>query len=108
LLGHRQLDVAAHVLGLVELRLLRQIPDLGPLRRPRLALKILLNAGHDAQQARLPRAVGAEDADLRAGIEREPDVVENHSARRNNFPQGLHYVDELWGHWVLRGEVWSL
>ena len=66
---HRELDVAAHVLRRIELRLLRQVADARALRRPRFALKVLVDAGHDAQQRRLARAVGAEDADLGAGIE---------------------------------------
>ena len=42
LIGHRLLDVLAHVLRRVELRLLRQVADLRPLRGPRFALKVLV------------------------------------------------------------------
>jgi hypothetical protein len=94
----RLLDVAAHVLRLVELWLLREETDLRPLVRPRLALKVLVDACHDAQQRRLARAVGAEDADLRAGIEREPDVLEDDTRGRNDLLQALHYIDELRRH----------
>jgi hypothetical protein len=58
LLLERLLDVAAHVLGRVELRLLRQVADARALVRPRLALEVLVDAGHDAQERRLARAVG--------------------------------------------------
>jgi hypothetical protein len=50
LVGDGLLDILADILGRVELRLLRQVSDLRPLRRPRLALKILVDARHDAQQ----------------------------------------------------------
>jgi hypothetical protein len=81
-------DVAAHVLGRVELRLLLQVADARPLVRPRLALELLVDAGHDAQQRALARAVGAEHADLRARVEREPDVVEDDPAGRDHLAQG--------------------
>jgi hypothetical protein len=45
----RELDVAADVLRFIKLRLLRQVADLRSLVRPRLALKVLVDAGHDAQ-----------------------------------------------------------
>ena len=50
---HCLLDVAAHILGLVELGLLREVADARPLVRPRLALELLVDTGHDAQQRRL-------------------------------------------------------
>ena len=43
----------------------------------------------------LARAVEAEDADLGAGKEREPDVFENLGVGRINLPEPLHGVNEL-------------
>lgn len=41
----------------IELRLLRQVADLNPRLRARLAFDIGVNAGHNAQQGGFPRAV---------------------------------------------------
>jgi hypothetical protein len=100
----RGLDVAADIPGFVQLRLLREVADLRALRRPRFALNVGVDAGHDAEQRGLPGAVRSEDADLRAGIEREPDVVEDHARRWHHLAQGLHDVDELRRHSRLRIE----
>ena len=43
--------------------------------------------------ARVPRAVEAEDANLRAGEEREPDVLEDDVVGGVDLPQTLHDVD---------------
>ena len=69
-----------------------------PFAGPRLALKILVDAGHDAEQRRLARAVGAEDADLRAGIEGQPDAARISRLRRDDLAQVLHDIDELGSH----------
>ena len=63
---HALLDVAAHVFRGVEPRLLRQVADPHAVGGPRLAEELLVDAGHDAQQRALARAVAAEDADLGA------------------------------------------
>ncbi len=47
-LGQPLGDVAGHVLGGIERRLLRQVADLDAVRGPRLAGEILVLAGHDA------------------------------------------------------------
>ena len=52
-------------------------------------------ARHDAEQRALPRAVQPEHADLRAEVEREPDVLENPGVGRMDLPETLHGVDEL-------------
>ena len=70
------LDVAEHVLRLVELRLLRQEADREAGRERRLALIFGVEPRHDAQQRRLARAVRSDDADLRAIQKGEPDVLE--------------------------------
>ena len=59
------------------------------------ALELLVDARHDLQQRAFAGAVGAEHADLGAGIEREPDVIEDDARRRNHLAQSLHDVDEL-------------
>ncbi len=47
---HRELDVAFDVERGIELWLLRQEPDACALARPGFALKIVIHAGHDAEQ----------------------------------------------------------
>ena len=80
-LGDAVLDVALDVLALVQLRLLLEHPD-GRARRERgLAAVLLIDPRHDPQERRLARAVVAEHADLRAGVERERDVVEHRLVR---------------------------
>ncbi len=61
----------------------------------RLADEARVLAGHDLQQRALARAVQAEHADLRAGIERQPDVFEHFGVGRMDLPETLHGVDEL-------------
>ncbi len=82
----------------IELRLLRQVAHLHPVGNPRLALKVVVHPGHDAQQARLAGAVGAEHADLGAVVEGQPDPTQNLPLGRDDFAQILHDVDELRGH----------
>ena len=96
-LAHRDLDVAAHVLRRVELRLLLQEADLDAGLRPRLALELLVDARHDPQQGGLARAVQAQHADLGAREEAERDVAEDHALRGHDLPDAIHRVDEL-GH----------
>ena len=43
----------------------------------------------------LPAPFGAQHADLRAEIEREPDVLENPGVGLMDLPEALHGVDEL-------------
>ncbi len=76
-LGHAVLDVAQDVLGLVELRLLGEDADRVARAEHRVAVRRLVQAGHDLDQARLARAVGPDDADLGAGQEGQGDVVED-------------------------------
>ena len=70
-------DVLADGLGLVEVRLLLQVADARALGDPALADVFLVDAGHDAQQGRLARAVDAEHADLGVRVERQVDVLQN-------------------------------
>ncbi|WDT78469.1 MAG: hypothetical protein MPW14_14820 [Candidatus Manganitrophus sp.] len=78
MVGDALLDVAAHVLGRVELRLLRQVADLHPgFARLGLALEVLIDPRHDAQQGGLARTVEPQHADLGAGVKRERNVFED-------------------------------
>ena len=90
-------DVAEHVLGLVEMRLLLEVADLDAVGGPGLAVEVLVAAGHDLQEARLARAVDAEHADLGAGEEGQGDVLEQLLATRENLGELLHDEDVLIG-----------
>ena len=97
-LGDALFDVAADVLVRVELRLLRQEADRHPLAREGLAVEVGVEPGHDPEQRRLAGAVEAEDADLGAGEEREPDVAKNLVVGLVDLAEPFHGVDELWRH----------
>jgi hypothetical protein len=62
---------------------------------PAFAGKILVDAGHDAQQRRLAGAVDAQHPDLRIGVEGQMDVVQDLLRWRKGLGQTLHVVDEL-------------
>ena len=51
----------------------------------RLAEELLVDAGHDAQERALARAVVAEHADLRARIKRQPDPFQDLALRRHEL-----------------------
>jgi hypothetical protein len=70
-------DVAQHVLLVVELGLLLEEADLHALGRPGLAGEVVVLAGHHLEQGRLAGAVEAQHADLGAGEERQPDILED-------------------------------
>ena len=93
--GH---DVAEHVERRIELRLLRQVADPGAIGRPGLAGELGVDAGHDAQQRRFARAVGAEHADLGVGVEAQMDVVEHLLAAGIGLRHSVHVIDELARH----------
>ena len=93
--AYRLFDVAAHVFGGVELRLLRQKADLDARLRARFAFELLVDAGHDLEQRGLPRAVEAEQADLRSRMELERDVLEDLALGRNDLAHANHRVDVL-------------
>ncbi len=88
-------DVPAHVLVSVQRRLLRKMADGDALGRKRLALHVGVQAGHHPQQRALAGAVQSEHADLGAGQERQPDVVEHDMVGLVHLAQPLHGVDEL-------------
>src|SRR5262249_33764353 len=70
-------EVAAHVLVLGEARLLRYEADTDAVGGAGRAEEVLVGQGHDAQQAALARAVGANDANLCARGEGQPDVFQD-------------------------------
>src|SRR4029453_10646422 len=79
----------------IELALLVEKPDRVALVHPGFAAEVLVLAGHDLEQRALARPVQAEDADLGAVVEREPDVFEDDVVGLVDFAQPLHGVDEL-------------
>ena len=81
-LGHAVHDVALHVLGLVEVRLLLEQADGEAGGEAGLAGEAVVEAGHDPQQRRLAGAVGADHADLGARVEGEGDVLQDLAVRR--------------------------
>ena len=92
---HRLFHVPAHVQRWVQLRLLGQVPHLHPLRRPRLALEVLIDPRHDPQHRALAGAVRPHHPDLRARVEAEPDPLQDLPLRRDHLLQVLHHEDEL-------------
>src|SRR6185503_645126 len=91
---HRELNVASDVERRIELRLLWQKADARAFTRPCLALEVVIDAGHDAEQRRLPRSVRAEHADLGAVVEGQPDAAQNLPRRRDDLAQVFHDIDE--------------
>jgi hypothetical protein len=71
------LDHFAHRLALIQQRLLLQIADAVALGEDRLAVELLVDAGHDPQQGRLARTVQAEHADLGAIEIGQRDVLDD-------------------------------
>src|SRR5450759_2843680 len=91
-------DVALDVLRRVELRFLAQVADGEARGQACLAGEPVVEAGHDPQQARLPRTVRADDPDLRAREERDRDVLEDRPIRRVMAGKLVGAVDELGWH----------
>ncbi len=91
-------DVAAHVLGLVELRLLLEVTDRDARREVRLAAVLLVDAGHHLEDGRLARAVVTEHADLRSVEEREGEVLEDRLVRRMHLAEMVHLEHVLRSH----------
>ena len=85
----------ANGLARVELRLLWQVADIDPRHGAGFAVKLGVDAGHDAQQGGLTGAVQAEHADLGAREERQGNVLEDLTLRRNDLAQPVHGVDVL-------------
>jgi hypothetical protein len=64
----------------------------------RLAEKVAVDAGHDAEQRGLAGPVGAEHADLRPVEKREIDAAEDLPLGRDDFPKILHDERVFAGH----------
>jgi hypothetical protein len=90
--------VPAHILRRIQLGLLREVADADPRERAGLAEIVVIHTRHDAEEGALARAVGAEDADLRAGIEREVDPLEDLLAGGHDLPEVAHREDVFAGH----------
>jgi hypothetical protein len=82
----------------VERRLLRQIANRDALTRKGFAAEVRVETGHDFEQRRLAGAIRAENANLRAGEKRKPDVLENDGIGRMCLPEPLHSEDVLRRH----------
>ena len=101
------LDVAAHVLGRIELGLLLEEADGGAGMQLGDAGRRLLEPGHDPHQRRLAGAVRAEHADLRSGQERQRDVRQHLPVGAVELVDPVHRVDVVAAHeiasWVSGG-----
>src|SRR5262249_22314935 len=60
--------------------------------------EVLVDTGHDPEHRALAGPVGSQDADLRPGIEAQPDALEDLLALRGDLPQVLHREDVLGSH----------
>ena len=92
--GHGLFDVLLNRFALRQWRLLQKNADGGSLGEVGLSVVRLLQPRHHLQQRRLTRAVRTHDTDLRAGEERQRDVIEDQFLARS-FTDLLHRVDEL-------------
>ncbi len=97
-LAHAVLDVAAHVLRVIELRLLLEEPDGGPRVQLGDAGRRFLEPGHDPHQRRLAGAVRSEHADLGPGQEGEGDVREHLAVGAVELVDPVHRVDVVAAH----------
>ena len=94
-LGNAFLDDLAHGLFRIEFWLLFEETNLRAGVRSRLADEFGVGAGHDAQHGRLASTVHAEQADLRAGVERQRNVLDDLAFRRDDLADADHRVDVL-------------
>ena len=92
------LDVAAHVLGRVELGLLLEEADGGAGMQLGDAGRGLLEPRHDPHQRRLAGPVRAEHADLRSRQERQGDVREHLPVGAVELVDPVHRVDVVAAH----------
>jgi hypothetical protein len=79
-----------HVFFGIERRLLGEPADTRPLGRPRLAEVLLVDAGHDAKEGRLPRPVRPRTPIFAPGKNDEPDPLQDLAAGRDDLPETLH------------------
>ncbi len=90
-----RLDVLEDVLGRVEPRVLGQEADSRSVGGKGLAVELGVDARHDPEERRLPRAVQAEDADLGAWKEGEVDPLQDFPLGRDDLAEVDHRVDVL-------------
>jgi hypothetical protein len=74
---------------------LLQESDLDALGCPRFPGEVVVLTCHDLEQGRFARAIEAQHADLGAGEERQPDVLQHLLAAWEGLVQTLHHVDVL-------------
>jgi len=96
--AHAFLDGLANCVLGIQFRLLCQVADLDAGLRAGFALEILVHAGHDLQHRGLAGAVQAQQADLRARIEGQRDVLDDLPLGRDHLADPVHGVDVLRGH----------
>ena len=101
-------DVLADGRVEVELRLLSDVFAGHPLDELDFAVDILVDLRHNLQEGRLPGAVFADDADFRAVIEGQADVLEDRFVSES-LRNAIHFKDKMRRHRrvpfvVLRGE----
>src|SRR5205085_5319951 len=89
-----ELDVAADVEAVVQRRVLQQDADGVARGQLRLTVGRRVETGHDLEHGRLSGAVGTDDTDLRAGQERQRDIVEDDLVA-DGFAHAAHRVDVL-------------
>jgi hypothetical protein len=92
--GHSLLHVLEDGLAFGQRWLLEQDADARVLGQVCITVVGLLQAGHDFEQGRLPRAVRTDDADLGARKKRQGDVVE-HDFVAERLANVVHRIDEL-------------
>ncbi len=85
----------AHVLGIIQFRLLGKVADIQTRHGTCFAVVVLIDAGHDAQQRGLARAVETEHTDLGTREEGQRDVLENLALRGNDLAHPVHGIDVL-------------
>jgi hypothetical protein len=92
-----RLDLLAHGLLGIKLRLLRQEADLDARHRVGLALEVLVEAGHDLQHRGLAGTIETQHADLGAREEGQRNVLDDFALRGHDLADPVHGVDELHG-----------
>ena len=86
-------DILADRQRLIEFRLLGQIADLHPVGGPGLAGDAVVQPGHDFEQRGFAGAVQPEHADLGAGEEGQPDILQHLPAAGVGLRQAFHDID---------------
>ncbi len=96
-------NIPKHVLGGIQLRLLRQVANTDAISGPGFAVKLGVDAGHDLHQGRFTGTIAAKNADLGARQETQPDILQNLAATGIDLGQALHHINVLIrGHCVLQ------